>query len=994
MIIIFTYKESAVDRALKQVVDLILPDIGSDISAWSEETDDYQSLQKSLLAGKQVSLIVNTAACSAKQIGQLFTANMRPAPSSLFVFGHEASEVVQLPKVKEWVNGKAAGEPVLLLTSVLSSLPKPFKGLPNMNHFLSDCHSLKSTLLDVLRDNRQPLVVRCREILGQLNDFITVRVNLDGDDVIIRFFRAFRDYLKAVSEGKITGEDNLVYSTVQHYCNVMGSGSIEEMSKLLGGAREAKTFGHSPDNQASNSVANQSIKKIPVTVLVVEDNHEFAQRLIESYKLYHPPSDKFEITFILHVPERDDDGVVVETQQGFRERLMTRVMCESTLWPDEQLTRLQSVIMDYAMDDFASDMTAERVRLSGVELAKDIRGVRPGVDIFLLTGKDILQVVEEGDGVFNRPFWKHDQLNGEIDEMFYALHEGLERKYRAPFWNALRDFTRRPVMTFHAMALARGKSAKKSNVLEDFVQFYSNNYFMAETSATIEPLDSLLHPVGSILEAQNRAAYAFGAKRTLFVTNGTSTANKIVLQAVLQPSDPILVDRNCHISHHYGISLAQARPYYLEPYQLNQYGISGGIPLNTLSQSLQNLIDETGDIPKAILLTNCTFDGIICQPRKIIETVRNTLNQNNMGERLKEIVFLFDEAWFAYARFHPRFVNFTGMASAQALCEEDEFYRRNLRVYVTQSTHKTLSAFRQASMIHIWDPVLELSDEARLRLEEAFLTHTSTSPHSGIIASLDVARRQAELEGCALVADALVYTNVFRDDFKRAREGVAAANWNRVGMYFDVLTDADLIPEAYRNEFILDPAKITLQIKQGYSGAELKRRLLTNFNIQINKHSDNTVLLMVNAGATMSAMAALKQVLIEMSKEIEHQEMRIGATLRGAPNREGELVVPSFSQFLNADANGHNPGQQHDIAFFFNNEAGWRIEWIPIGEGLIGRASATFISPYPPGYPILVPGQVIDASVVSFLMSLSTKEIHGTQSDIRGQRRIGVFILP
>src|ERR1051326_165282 len=131
MIIIFTYKESAVDRALKQVVDLLLPDTGSDISAWSEETDDYQSIQKTLLAGKSVSLIVNTASCSAKQIGQLFSADMRPVPSSLFVFGHEASEVVRSPKGKEGVGGKGGGEPLLLLTSVLWSLPKPYKGLPN-----------------------------------------------------------------------------------------------------------------------------------------------------------------------------------------------------------------------------------------------------------------------------------------------------------------------------------------------------------------------------------------------------------------------------------------------------------------------------------------------------------------------------------------------------------------------------------------------------------------------------------------------------------------------------------------------------------------------------------------------------------------------------------------------------------------------------------------------------------------------------------------------
>ena len=90
------------------------------------------------------------------------------------------------------------------------------------------------------------------------------------------------------------------------------------------------------------------------------------------------------------------------------------------------------------------------------------------------------------------------------------------------------------------------------------------NLFMAETSATSGGLDSLLDPVGPLKKAQEFAARAFGARRTFFVTNGTSTANKIVVQALVRPGDIVLVDRNCHKSHHYGLVLAGAQVAYLD----------------------------------------------------------------------------------------------------------------------------------------------------------------------------------------------------------------------------------------------------------------------------------------------------------------------------------------------------------------------------------------------------------------------------------------------
>src|SRR5947207_14076743 len=122
----------------------------------------------------------------------------------------------------------------------------------------------------------------------------------------------------------------------------------------------------------------------------------------------------------------------------------------------------------------------------------------------------------------------------------------------------MRLYTPQQIGVYHAPPISRGKSILQSHWIQDMVQFYGLGIFLAETSATSGGLDSLLDPVGPIKLAQEYAARAFGAKRTFFVTNGTSTANKIVVQALIKPEDIVIVDRNCHKSHHYGMVLLGA----------------------------------------------------------------------------------------------------------------------------------------------------------------------------------------------------------------------------------------------------------------------------------------------------------------------------------------------------------------------------------------------------------------------------------------------------
>ena len=260
-------------------------------------------------------------------------------------------------------------------------------------------------------------------------------------------------------------------------------------------------------------------------------------------------------------------------------------------------------------------------------------------------------------------------------------------------------------------------------------EFYGMNIFLAETSATSGGLDSLLEPHGPIKRAQELAASAFGARKTYFATNGTSTCNKIVVQALVQPGDIVLVDRSCHKSHHYGMVLTGADVIYLDSYPLHEYSMYGAVPLRNIKKTLLDLRREGKlDRVKMLLLTNCTFDGIVYNVERFMEECLAIK---------PDLVFLWDEAWFAFARFDPTYRTRTAMHVASVLHDKyrSPEYKKlfakksaalakvdpnnvekllathlypdpdkvRIRVYATQSTHKTLTSLRQGSMIHVYD---------------------------------------------------------------------------------------------------------------------------------------------------------------------------------------------------------------------------------------------------------------------------------------------------
>lgn len=667
-------------------------------------------------------------------------------------------------------------------------------------------------------------------------------------------------------------------------------------------------------------------------------------------------------------------------------------------------------------------------------LADAISGLRPELDVYLVAGVSIESLAGSLTRKFRRIFRRQDHL-----DLHLSLLSGVAERYETPFFTALQDYSRRPASVFHALPISRGASVGTSPWIRDMADFYGTNLLLAETSATSGGLDSLLDPHGSIKRAQELAARAFGAQRTYFVTNGTSTANKIVHQSLLAPGDVVLVDRNCHKSHHYAFVLAGARVSYLDAYPLDKYAFYGAVPLASLKRRLLEYrrASRLHEV-KMVTLTNCTFDGVVYDVERVMEECLAIK---------PDLVFLWDEAWFAFARSHPVYRRRTGMAAAAALEAsfsdpayaaryakqaaalhdpvtgepvDDEAWlntrlipdpaKARLRVYATQSTHKTLTSLRQGSMIHVYDQ--DFAGSNRESFREAYMTHTSTSPNYQILASLDIGRRQVELEGFGLVQ---------RQSDLAVSVAQAVARHPLLKKYFRVLSSRDLIGPRYRetgssmplrdglaeledawqrDEFVIDPSRLTLDIsKTGIDGDTFRHSyLMDDHGIQVNKTSRNTVLFMTNIGTSRSSVAYLIEVLVKLAEGFENPHPSARArTLPGASDASRPTPpLPDFSTFA-ARFRTDDSCEDGDIrAAYFESYKPDSTVYLSAAEVAAAVAkgqevvSAGFVTPYPPGFPILVPGQVVTRQTLEFMAALDTREIHGFDHE-RGYR---VFAEP
>src|SRR5687767_10774931 len=573
---------------------------------------------------------------------------------------------------------------------------------------------------------------------------------------------------------------------------------------------------------------------------------------------------------------------------------------------------LQAVLVDDRLYTLGSN-SKKKLQMSALELVQRITRFRPELDVYILIAQekedDVVDALfaESVDGYFYRE-------ERDYRGIYRILNAQIQERARTPFYDALKNYVWMAKDQWHTPGHSSGESLRASPWINDFYEFMGEHVFDADLSVSVPMLDSLMEPKGVIAEAQAMAAKAFGAKRTFFATNGTSTANKVIFQTLLAPGEKLLLDRNCHKSVHHGVVLSGAHPVYLDSALNKRYGLYGPVPKKVLLQSIKKHPDA-----QALILTSCTYDGLRYDLEPIVEAAHE--------HGIKVII---DEAWYGFARFHPAFRPTALEAGAD---------------YATQSTHKVLSAFSQASMIHVNDP-----DFREHLFRENFNMHTSTSPQYALIASLDIARKQTVMEGYKLLARTL----------ELAAEVRNLINSTKV---FRVLELEDLLPEETRRDGIrLDPTKVTIDITGcGYTAEDLQKELFERYNIQVEKSTFNTLSLLLTIGTTRSKVSRLYDALMRISRG------------NRAPRRLVQTPeIPAFTKLKFLPRDAYYCGGEL-VPVFDERER--------VNRRLVGRTCADQIVPYPPGIPVLVPGQLITGSIIDYLGDLlhSTKrmEMHG-----------------
>ncbi len=584
-----------------------------------------------------------------------------------------------------------------------------------------------------------------------------------------------------------------------------------------------------------------------------------------------------------------------EDSQRFLLQLQGLAGREELLEQAERDGTLQCVVLDAASLPDVSSIIAK------------LRCLRSELDIFV--------AVSPGERPADDRCELVDRDDSRAEILLRRVRRAIGKRASTPFADTLREYVEGARDAWHTPGHSSGDGLRESPWVADFYRMMGEHVFNADLSVSVQELDSLLEPSHVIHAAQDLAADAFGAKHTFFVTNGTSMANKVIVQHVLGNSGKMLVDQACHKSVHHAAIMSGVDPVYL-PASVNEaYGLYGPVS----KASIESAIDAHPDAG-LLVLTSCSYDGFYYDLEPIIRRAH--------AAGLKVLV---DEAWYAHGYFHPRLRPCALESGAD---------------YVTQSTHKMLSAFSQASMIHVADPHF---NEARFR--EHLNMHTSTSPQYGLIASLDVARKQMSMEGFSRLDRCIGYA-------QELREGIADSG------RFRVLGLADMLPGELSDDGVrLDPTKLTIDVSRGgCSARELQKALYEKHSIQVEKITHNTLSVLVTLGTTQGKVLRLLNALRSLARDLPEKPVKLSPP----------SVLPAIG-IMQQNPRDAYFGACEDLPLSDDSHG--------INRSLIGRVSADQLVPYPPGIPVLVPGQRISEDVLDYLLDLyhddSGIELHG-----------------
>lgn len=716
------------------------------------------------------------------------------------------------------------------------------------------------------------------------------------------------------------------------------------------------------------------------------------------------------------------------------------------------------VLIAQSSDD-CFDTIAFSTNLSGVLIAWDdfqhfddkfesflikIKAINQHLPIFVFTQshelRDASLKMLNNDVSF---FWKYGDTYDFIVGRIKKIASDYLLSLLPPFFKQLKHYTEEYNYAWHTPGHMGGVAFLKSPVGRMFYDFYGENIFRSDLSISVPELGSLMEHSGVNGDAECFAAQIFGSDHTFFVTNGTSTGNKMVLMSCCGKGDVALIDRNCHKSLQHAMTMSDVIPIYLKPTR-NAFGIIGTIPLREFTpEAIQEkinrcpLIENKSITPQIVVVTNSTYDGLIYHVRLIKEQLAKSDIPN----------VHFDEAWFAYAHFHPIYHGRYAMSS--------QHHADHPTVFSTQSTHKLLAAFSQASMLHVKEGIRPFDPNL---FNETFMMHTSTSPQYAMVASLDVAAKMMEGQfGYRIIRDAILESIEFRQKFVRLRENYQANNdW-----FFDLwqpdsilkiepntlAQDKNLESEdenlwllherdswhGFTNQtpnfIMLDPIKVTLLTPgiridgsfqdTGIPGPILARFLIKDgavdektsfysllflFSIGVNKSNSmnllNALLLFKSAYDKGASVAEVFPALL-----VAHRAVYVDMSLKELCQRMHQFLKREQATILMMQAFDVLPEQVMTPNQAYQYIVREQCQSYPIDE-VLNKVVLTMLAPYPPGIPVVMPGEKITKSshlILDYLSMLERfdnafpgfeNEVHGVEVKImRGKRRYYVKCL-
>jgi arginine/lysine/ornithine decarboxylase len=403
-----------------------------------------------------------------------------------------------------------------------------------------------------------------------------------------------------------------------------------------------------------------------------------------------------------------------------------------------------------------------------------------------------------------------------------------------PLADAVLAVARRDIASFHALPLGHGRSIRNSPTRDLYEALFGAAGLASDVSYSGTMLDSFFRPRGPLREAQRLAAGTFGADATFFLSTGTSTANRVALSALTGPGSRVLADRSCHQSVHFALGSLSAEVDYAPMRRCCDDCPRTFCDLPRLLQMYAEAAAE-GRPYDTVVLSAVSYDGV----RYDLPTVLAELASAGLP-----VSVLVDEAWGAVHRFHPRLRPLTALQAVEQLKKADP--ELQMTVAVTHSAHKSMSALRQGSYLHV------VGNEASVeRTAQSLFQHHTTSPSFPILASLDLARYQAENEGEQLLDRSLNLAATLRQEIETDP---------RLSAYRTLGPETHLVdPSLLVSD---DPTRVLVNIGAlGITAADFRRTLFDEYALYVARESGDAVLFHIHIGVDEGTLLRLLDAL-------------------------------------------------------------------------------------------------------------------------------------